>query len=44
VDFRGVIFLAGEVWFLLGVLRKTAFSSWFFGGENVVDCVVDVVF
>jgi hypothetical protein len=26
-----------------GVLPKRAFLMWFFAGENVVDCVVDVV-
>jgi len=25
------------------VFRKTAFLMWFFAGENVVDCVVNVV-
>jgi hypothetical protein len=29
---------------LLGVLAKTGVFLWCFGGENVVDCVVNVVF
>ena len=29
--------------FLRGVLEKVAFSTWFFAGENVVECVVNVV-
>jgi hypothetical protein len=29
---------------LLGFLAKTGIFSWCFGGENVVDCVVNVVF
>jgi hypothetical protein len=36
-------FLGGWERVLLGVLRKRAFLMWFFAGENVVDCVVDVV-
>jgi hypothetical protein len=36
-------FLVAKSWFLLGVLQKTAFSVWFFAGENVVDCMVNVV-
>jgi hypothetical protein len=27
---------------LRGVLEKVGGSVWFFGGENVVECVVDV--
>jgi hypothetical protein len=30
--------------FLLGILRKRRVWMWFFGGENVVECVVNVVF
>jgi hypothetical protein len=29
--------------FLHGVFRKTALSSWYFDGENVVECVLNVV-
>jgi hypothetical protein len=28
---------------LRGVLENTVFSTWFFDGENVVECVVNVV-
>jgi hypothetical protein len=34
----------GVVVFLRGILRKQGVSWWFFGGENVVECVVNVVF
>jgi hypothetical protein len=27
-----------------GILRKRGVLGWFLGGENVVDCVVNVVF
>jgi hypothetical protein len=37
------LFAAG-VWFLQGFLRKMDVLTWFFGGENVVVCVVDVEF
>jgi hypothetical protein len=30
--------------FLLGILRKGSVWRWFFDGENVVECVVNVVF
>jgi hypothetical protein len=30
--------------FLWGILRKRVFLWWFFDGENVVECVVNVVF
>jgi hypothetical protein len=30
--------------FLLGFLAKTGILLWCFGGVNVVDCVVNVVF
>jgi hypothetical protein len=30
--------------FLLGILRKRRVWVWFLGGENVVKCVVNVVF
>jgi hypothetical protein len=36
-------FLEAKSWFLLGVRRKTVFLAWFFAGENVVNCVVNVV-
>jgi hypothetical protein len=29
--------------FLQGVFRKTAFLSWYLDGENVVECVLNVV-
>jgi hypothetical protein len=29
--------------FLRGILENTVFWVWFFDGENVVDCVVNVV-
>jgi hypothetical protein len=29
--------------FLRGVLEKTVCTPWFFAGENVVECVVNVV-
>jgi len=29
--------------FLRGVLRKVVCRTWFFAGENVVNCVVNVV-
>jgi hypothetical protein len=29
--------------FFRGVLGKVAFSAWFFDGENVVVCMVNVV-
>jgi hypothetical protein len=29
--------------FLRGVLRNSRFWSWFFDGENVVACMVNVV-
>jgi hypothetical protein len=29
--------------FLRGVLENTVFWTWFFDGENVVECVVNVV-
>ena len=34
----------GSLLFLQGVLRKSDGWMWFFDGEFVVDCVVDVVF
>jgi hypothetical protein len=34
----------GLLRFLKGVVGKLRFSMWFFGGENVVGCVVDVEF
>jgi hypothetical protein len=37
VDFQVLIFSCGEVVFLLGVLRKTGCSAWFFAGEFVVE-------
>jgi hypothetical protein len=39
-----IIFPAGILVFLLGILRKRRVWMWFFGGENVVECVVNVVF
>ena len=36
--------IRGGVWFLQGFLRKIGVLTWFFGGENVVFCVVDVEF
>ena len=30
--------------FLLGILSKRRVWVWFFGGENLVECVVNVVF
>jgi hypothetical protein len=44
VDFRAVIFLAGGVVLLLGVLRKMGCRAWFFAGEFVVECCNIVVF
>jgi hypothetical protein len=38
-DFSG----AGEVAFLQGYLRKTVSQTWYFGGEFVVICMVNVV-
>jgi hypothetical protein len=35
---------AGVFVFLLGILRKRDVWRWFFDGENVVECVVNVVF
>jgi hypothetical protein len=35
---------AGLLWFLKGVAGKLRGWTWFFGGENVVGCVVDVEF
>jgi hypothetical protein len=32
-----------EAVFLLGVLQKTVCRTWFFDGENVVECCVNVV-
>jgi hypothetical protein len=34
----------GDVRFCWGFLAKTGVFLWCFGGENVVHCVVDVVF
>jgi hypothetical protein len=39
-----IFFGRGVVVFLRGILRKQGVSWWFFGGENVVECVVNVVF
>jgi hypothetical protein len=38
-----IFFCDGEEVFLQGFLRKAVFSVWFFGGEVVVNCVVNVV-
>jgi hypothetical protein len=39
------IFLGrGVVVFLRGILRKKGVLRWFFDGENVVECMVNVVF
>jgi hypothetical protein len=44
VDFEGRIFLGrGGLWFLQGFLRKVVCKTWCFGGEFVVNCVVEVV-
>jgi hypothetical protein len=34
----------GLLRFLKGVVGKSRVSMWFFGGENVVRCMVDVEF
>jgi hypothetical protein len=34
----------GKGLFLLGVFGKYVCRAWCFGGENVVECVVNVVF
>ncbi|MBB5328503.1 hypothetical protein [Tunturiibacter gelidoferens] len=34
----------GKGLFLLGVFGKDVSKTWCFGGENVVECVVTVVF
>jgi hypothetical protein len=40
-----LIFFGGGISvFLLGVLAKTGGRTWFFDGEFVVECVVNVVF
>jgi hypothetical protein len=31
------------LWFLQGVLKKDGCNGWYFRGEFVVNCVVDVV-
>jgi hypothetical protein len=36
--------IRGWVWFLQGFFVKTGLSSWFFDGESVVFCMVDVEF
>jgi hypothetical protein len=38
-----IFFGAGEVAFLLGYLRKTVSKTWCFGGEFVVNYMVNVV-
>jgi len=40
---RKKLFVAALV-FLQGFLRRTGVWTWFFAGENVVFCVVDVEF
>jgi hypothetical protein len=39
-----IFFWAGSCGVLQGILRKRVFLWWFFAGENVVECVVNVVF
>jgi hypothetical protein len=39
-----IIFLGGSCGVLQGILQKMVFLWWFFDGENVVECMVDVVF
>jgi hypothetical protein len=39
----GFLFSAGKRVFLQGVFTKAAFLSWYFDGENVVECVINVV-
>lgn len=41
---RRIIFLAEILVLLLDILSKRRVWVWFFGGENVVECVVNVVF
>jgi hypothetical protein len=41
---RAIFFGGGVVVFLWGILRKRVFLWWFFDGENMVECVVNVVF
>jgi len=41
---EGSFFSAGVWWILQGFSRKTWFSLWCFDGEDVVRCVVKVVF
>jgi hypothetical protein len=38
-----IFYWDGEEVFLQGFLRKVACRLWFFGGEVVVNCVVNVV-
>jgi hypothetical protein len=37
-------FWRGSCGVFVGILRKRVFLWWFFDGENVVECVVNVVF